>query len=162
MPYRHYVPGHEPPSLGDRILAHPYVTVLGLMSVFLGSWVITGALTGFMVSRALEDSPPIGRVVAGIPLVIGGAIALYSVIRYKDRLTRLKAMEVERSAVTILAFAWAAYAISLILGGLDRIPPGALIASSLSAAFLLGALSLWVSERRIRRKVMEAREESGD
>lgn len=161
MPHRHYVPKSDPPSLADRLLAHTYVAVLGAMSILLGTWVTVGALTGVMVFRALEDAPPVVRIVAGVPLIVGGLISVYSVVKYSDRTKRLKDMEIERYGATILSCAWFAYAVAIALGGLDRIPPGSLISLAISVSFGLGAISLFFSERRIVQRVHRDRTRKG-
>lgn len=161
MPHRHYVASEEPPTLWDRVLAHPFVASLGTMSVFLGTWVIVGVFTGVVVFRALEETPPIVRVVAGIPLVVGGLVSVHSIGRPSDRKRRLKDMETERFGSTILAFAWFAYAGAIALGGLDRVPPGALISLAVSMSFALNVWALRVSEKRIEQRVYKDRKQGG-
>lgn len=103
MPHSRYIAGHEPPSVADRLLSHPFTLPLAVISLAVGVQVIIAALSGLTISRALSEAPIITQLLVGIPLIVGAPTSLAGALHLRRSMSRLTAMSVERMGCTALA-----------------------------------------------------------
>lgn len=155
MPHRHYIPGYEPPTFWDRVLAHPYVIVFSGMAIILGLWIIGGAIFDYRVSANLEGGPAWARISAASPAVLGGVITIQGLIRAKDE-DKLKSMVLECLGVLVMAVSWGCYAILLVSSDLaGPPPPWGIISFFMAIAHGMHGWGLILTMRRINREAKE-------
>lgn len=156
MPSSPYVAAHEPPSLSDRIMQHPYTLVMSLVAFSLGVQIVVSVFVpDFIVSRAIEHSDTWTKLAMSAPLLVGGPISVYGAINPGYRLSRVKAWAVEQAGDAAVGAGWIAFGASVALSGNVFGTFTAQVLLGLGIAYMVRVAACWISERRVRR-VLEA------
>lgn len=149
MPDRLYRPHHDPPSVADRIAAHWAETVSAVMSVVVGVIIICGSLLpAFVPSPALDSIPDWQAWGVGIFMAGGGAVWVWSILRWFEELSMLWA--VQRIGSGLCGLGWTAYALAAISEHPEN--PVSWVAGISLGAICWGCLGLSIDfERSVRR-----------
>lgn len=152
MPHSHYVPGHEPPSFGDRILAHAMTVPLALLTFVFGVMILASIVTPIEVSRSLSEADPfvVGAVAA--PLVAGSPAVIWGALNPGWRLRPLTAMAIEQAGVIAVAGGSAAFSLGVLFSG-NTLAIGTMVVTfGVVAAFALRAFALRLMQKRVRAR----------
>ncbi|WP_163540847.1 hypothetical protein [Occultella kanbiaonis] len=153
MPDRHRRARHEPPSLLDHVLGHPFEVAVSAW------WIVAGVLvtltvigSGTPASASLGRLPMLLMLGVGATVGTGGILALAGVIWPGTRLTT--AWAVERAGWLLGGAGWTAY-----LAAVAWAYPRSLVTISLAAVMVTGAalriVALYQHERQVRADVHE-------
>ena len=152
MPSSPYVAAHEPPSLGDRLLQHPYTLVLSLVAFSLGVQIVVSVFVPeFIVSRAIEAEDTWTKVAMSAPLLAGGPVSIYGAINPGHRMSRVKAWAVEKYGDAAVGAGWLAFGSSVALSGNTFGLFTAQVLIGLGAAYMVRLAACIISERRVRQ-----------
>lgn len=80
MPHSQYIPGHEPPSMGDRYLMHPYEIPLGIAAMLIGPLILLSTFTEISVSRSLAEAPVWLATLIGVSFAAGAPVFLAGIL----------------------------------------------------------------------------------
>lgn len=161
MPHSQYIPGHEPPSMWDRVLAHAFSVPLNAFATLLGALIIISAFNGIEVSRSLAESPGWLKLVIGLPLIAGGPLSLYGTLNPGRRISRLRAMSVETIGNIPLASGCYAFGLGVLSTGNDYAVVTIGFTLGIGTGYLLRTVALIVSEKRVRARI-EAEQHIGE
>lgn len=156
-----YIPGHEPPNLPDRILAHPFILPQSAMCFMFGLMIFLSGFTDITISRSLDDASMWVILAVSLPLMGGAPAAAYGAINPGYKMSRLTAMAVERIGNTGVGTGILAFGVGIILSGNTFAIGTALLVSGIASGFLLRALALWFSERRVEAHLENQRPTGG-
>lgn len=152
MPSSPYVAAHEPPSLCDRIMQHPYTLVLSLVAFSLGAQIIISIFVAdFVVSRAIEESDTWTTVAMSAPLLAGGPISVIGAINPGHRMSRVKAWAIEKFGDASVGAGWLAFGSAVAFSGNTFGLFTAQVLIGLGVAYMVRVVACVVSERRVRQ-----------
>lgn len=152
MPSSPYVAAHEPPSLADRIMQHPYTLVMSLVAFSLGVQIVLSAFVpDFIVSRAIEQADVWTRLALSAPLLVGGPISVIGAINPGHRMSRVKAWAVEKFGDAAVGAGWLAFGLAVVFSGNVFGAFTAQVLLGLGIAYVIRVVACVVSERRVRR-----------
>lgn len=81
MPTRLYLTRHEPPTLTDRALAHPFeLTVVGAVWFIFGLYLNATWITGSGPSTIISQLPSLAAAVISLVILAGGTFVLLAVL----------------------------------------------------------------------------------
>jgi len=142
VPDRSYTPLNDPPTRMDHFKAHPEWTILSVVSIIVGSLVISAVIIpDFVPSRSVEALALRPSLSIGLFLVLGGACTWWGAITTHAQMRMV--WNTLRSGLLALGFGWAGYAASVIATYPESVIPW-LTSLGLSAAWFV---SFWVARR---------------
>lgn len=152
MPHSQYIPGHEPPGLIDRVLAHSFVVTLGLAGILISGLLLASLHPAVVISRALNDTNGLVIIVLASALAVGSLLAFRGAIFHKCSWSKLDAMRVEMSGCIAASLAWFAFSLSVLLSGNPHGTITILITAGVGWGFCFHAAALHLSRQRINRR----------
>lgn len=150
MPHSQYIPGHQPPTLWDRVLFNPFGSALGLMSLTLGLVIFVSAFTGLEVSQALSTAPTFMLLIISGGFTVGGALSLFGIFHHRQKISQLQAMVIELLGAIPIATGSLTYGVGVIGGGNNLAIVTVIVTLGISTAYLLRTWGLYKSEGRVR------------
>lgn len=147
MPERIYSGGGHPPTVLDRILAHPWELVIAGWSAFVGAATALSHLLGAYASPSVNQLPILLIIALAAMLVAGGLQTARGVFNNDPDL--MVGYRHERVGLVLIGTAWTIYAVAVLVAF-----PGSISSWSSGLALGLGAaIRLWASlceESRMR------------
>lgn len=149
MPHSQYVPGHEPPSLWDRVLAHSFVVTLGVAGLLISILLLLSLHPGIVISRALDGVHGIVIVILAAALSLGSVMAGRGAVFHKCSWSKLDAMREEMTGCIAASLAWLAFSFSVLASGNPFGTITILITAGVGWGYGFHAGALYLSRRRI-------------
>lgn len=152
MPHSQYIPGQEPPSLVDRILAHSFVVTLGFAGILIAILLMASLHPAVVISRALDGIHGAAIVALAAALAVGSVMAFRGAVFHKCTWSKLDAMREEMTGCIAASLAWFAFSISVLLSGNPYGVVTILITAGVGWGYAFHAGALHLSRRRILRR----------
>lgn len=148
-----YVPGHEPPSRLDRVLAAPFIVPVSFGSFVVGVLVLLSTFSELEVSRSIAEIEVWAGLTIAVPLIVGGPLSLAGALHVRGSWSMLHAMFLERVGNIAIFAGWLAYGLAVSTSGNHLATVTAWIGLSVAVAYGLRCWALYASEKRVRRSI---------
>lgn len=147
MPHSQYIPGHEPPSMWDRYLMHPYEIPLGVAAGAIGPLILLSAFTSLDVSRSLAEAPVWLATLIGVALTTGAPVFLAGILNPRWLpFGPIRAMTVGMVGAILLSTGGIAFGIGILGNSLGTIT--AIFTLAIGVGHAGRAWGLYKSEKR--------------